>query len=104
MFLLDSLFISGMKFVFEKIADIADAEAFDETILHDRLLRAQLQLEAGEISDEEFADVESEVFERLRQIRAAREGDGSPSIADATGSGDYTITGIEATFEGDEHK
>ena len=101
MFLLDSLFISGMKFVFEKIAAVADAEAFDETVLHDRLLRAQMQLEAGEISDEEFADVEAEVFERLRQIHAEKEG--LPSVSDA-GSGDYKITGIEATFEGDEHK
>ena len=101
MFLLDSLFISGMKFVFEKVAAIADAEAFDETIMHDRLLHAQLQLEAGEISDQDFADIEAEVFERLRQIRAAKEG--TPSMTDA-GSGDYTITGIEATFEGDEHK
>ena len=101
MFLLDSLFISGMKFVFEKVAAIADAEAFDETLMHDRLIQAQLQLEAGEITDQEFAGIESEVFERLRQIRAAKEG--TPSMTDA-GSGDYTITGIEATFEGDEHK
>lgn len=100
MFLLDSLFISGMKFVFDKIAAVADAEAFDETVLHDRLLRAQLQLEGGEITDDDFADIESEVFERLRQIRAQREG--TPSITDA--GSDYTITGIEATFEGDEHK
>ena len=99
MFLLDSLFISGMKFVFEKVAAIADAEAFDETVLHDRLLQAQLRLEAGEITDAEFADVESEVFERLRIIREQREG--TPSIGDA-GSGDYTITGVEATFGGDE--
>ena len=103
MFLLDSLFISGMKFVFEKIAAVADAEAFDETILHDRLLRAQAQLEAGEMSDEEFADIEAEVFERLRQIRAEKQGIPSMSEA-ASGEGDYKITGIEATFEGDEHK
>ena len=101
MFLLDSLFISGMKFVFEKIAAVADAEAFDESVLHDRLLQAQLQLEAGEISDEEFGGIEAEVFERLRAIRAEREG--TPSITDA-GSGDYTVTGVEATFEGDEHR
>ncbi|MEX2271733.1 MAG: gas vesicle protein GvpG [Vicinamibacterales bacterium] len=101
MFLLDSLFISGMKFVFEKIAAVADAEAFDESVLHDRLLQAQLRLEAGEITDEEFAGIESEVFERLRIIRAEREG--TPSIGDA-GSGDYTVTGVEATFEGDEHR
>jgi hypothetical protein len=102
MFLLDSLFISGMKFVFDKLAAVADAEAFDETVLHDRLLQAQLRLEAGEITDDEFADVESEVFERLRIIREQREG--TPSIGEAAGSGDYTITGVEATFEGDEHR
>ena len=101
MFLLDSLFISGMKFVFDKIAAVADAEAFDESVLHDRLLQAQLQLEAGEINDEEFGDIEAEVFERLRVIRAQREG--TPSMTDA-GSGDYTVTGVEATFGGDEQR
>ena len=100
MFLLDSLFISGMKFVFDKISAVADTEAFDETVLHDRLLRAQLELEAGEISDDDFAAVESEVFERLRAIRAMKEG--QPSVTEA--GGDYTVTGVEATFEGDEHK
>lgn len=101
MFLLDSLFISGMKFVFDKIAAVADAEAFDESLLHDRLLRAQLELEAGEITDDDFAAVEAEVFERLRQIRAMREGE--PSLSDSGEAGDYTVTGVEATFEGDEH-
>jgi deoxyadenosine/deoxycytidine kinase len=103
MFLLDSLFLSGMKFVFEKVAEIADAEAFDETILHDRLIKAQMQLEAGEISDEEFGDIEAEVFERLRQIHAAKHGE-TPDVASATASGEYKVTGIEATFEGDEHQ
>lgn len=102
MFLLDSLFISGMKFVFEKISAVADAEAFDETVLHDRLIRAQMELEAGEITDDDFAAIESEVFERLRQIHAMKQGQ-EPTPQDAA-SGDYKITGIEATFEGDEHR
>jgi len=100
MFILDSLFMSGMRFVFDKIAAVADAEAFDETVLHDRLLRAQMDLEAGEITDDDFAAIESEVFERLREIRAMKEGE--PTMSDA--GGDYTVTGVEATFEGDEHK
>ncbi len=102
MFLLDSLFMSGMKFVFDKIAAVADAEAFDESLLHDKLLRAQLDLEAGEITDDDFAGIEAEVFERLRQIRAMREGE--PSITGDGEAGDYTVTGVEATFEGDEHR
>ncbi len=102
MFLLDSLFMSGMRFVFDKIAAVADAEAFDETLLHDKLLRAQLELEAGEITDDDFAAIEAEVFERLRQIRAMKEGE--PSISGGGEAGDYTVTGVEATFEGDEHR
>ena len=35
-----------------------------------------------------------------REIRAMK--DGEPSVSDS--GGDYTVTGVEATFEGDEHK
>ena len=102
MFLLDSLFISGMKFVFETISAVADAEAFDESVLHERLLRAQMDLEAGEMTDEDFAAIEAEVFERLRAIHAMKEG--QQSTAQDAASGEYKVTGVEATFEGDEHR
>jgi hypothetical protein len=50
------------------------------------------------MSGEEFEALESEILARLRDIREGRHGAG-PDMA----SGDYTITGVEATFEGDEH-
>jgi len=70
MFLLDTLLINGISFVLDKVATIADAEMNDPERQRERLLEAQLKLENGEISEEEFAAVESDVFERIREIRA----------------------------------
>jgi len=38
-------------------------------------MEAQMQLEQGEISDLEFATIESDIIARLREIREAREDD-----------------------------
>ena len=74
---LDSLLISPIKFVLEKVADAVEAEMDDDTNLKEELLAAQMKLELGEITDEEFAAIESEVLARLREIREARgEGQG----------------------------
>jgi hypothetical protein len=94
MFILDRLLVSGLGFVLDKIATIADAELNDEDGLRQRLLEAQMQLELGDIDDETFAGIERDVFERLREIRRARE---EPD------EGELRVTGVEATFEGDEH-
>ena len=56
MFLLDSLLINGISFVLDKVATIADAEINDPERQRERLLEAQMKLETGEITDEEFAD------------------------------------------------
>jgi hypothetical protein len=57
---------AGMKFIFEQIADMADRELNDEGALRDQLLLLQLQLEEGDIDEEEFATREAELVERLR--------------------------------------
>jgi hypothetical protein len=53
-----------------------------------------MQLELGDIDDETFAEIERDVFDRLREIRRARE---------ESDEGELRVTGVEATFEGDEH-
>ncbi len=74
---IDSLLISPIKFVLEKVASAVDAELDDDTNLKEELLAAQMKLELGEIDDEEFAAIEAEVLTRLREIREARgEGQG----------------------------
>ena len=56
-----------------------------------------MRVELGELSDEEFATLEADIVARLRDIHERRQGDASLSTTD------YKVTGVDATFEGDEH-
>ena len=98
MFLLDSLLIGGLRFVLDKVATVVDAELNDDTALREQLLAAQMRVELGEMSEAEFDELEADILARLREVRA-RQQDGGEAAAPQ----DYTITGVEATFEGDEH-
>jgi hypothetical protein len=87
MFLIDSLLIDGIKFVLDKLVQVADAELNDDTALRERLLEAQMKLELGELSLEEFGQIEQDVFARLRELRGGHHGplsmtsgDGSVSV------------------------
>ena len=61
MFILDSLLIGSLRFVLDKIVAAAEAESQDDSALRERLLEAQMQLELGEITGEEFAEIERDV-------------------------------------------
>jgi hypothetical protein len=99
MFLLDSMLIGGIRFVLDKIAAAVDTELNDDTALRDQLLAAQMRVELGEMSQQQFEDLEADILARLREIRDRRQGAGAATLS----SSEYTITGIDATFEGDEH-
>ena len=72
MFLLDSLLIDTLKFVMDKLIAVAEAELSDDSVLRERLLDAQMRLELGELSDEEFGEIEQDVFDRLRELKGVR--------------------------------
>jgi Gas vesicle protein G len=99
MFLLDSLLVGGLRFVLDKVAAVVDSELNDDTALREQLLAAQMRVDLGEMTEDEFDALEAEILARLREIRERQTGTpasgGSPQ--------DYKITGIDATFEGDEH-
>lgn len=99
MFILDSMIVGGLRFVFDKIAAAVDTELNDDTSLREQLLAAQMRLELGEMSHEEFDQRESDILARLREIRDRRQGAGAATLSPK----DDTITGIEVSFEGDEH-
>ena len=99
MFILDTVLIGGIRFVLDKIAAAVDTELNDDTAIREQLLAAQMRLELGEISQEEFDRLEADIVTRLRELRERRQGEGAAALS----PGDYKITGIEATFEGDEH-
>ena len=88
MIILDTLLIGGLRFVLDKIAQAVDAEMNDEGRLREELLAAQMRLELGEITPEEFADLERVVLQRLREIREAT--GATPTTSD------MKVTGIEA--------
>ncbi|HXD73241.1 MAG TPA: gas vesicle protein GvpG [Vicinamibacterales bacterium] len=89
MFILDSLLIDGLKFVFEKLLQVAEAELNDDSALRERLLDAQMRLELGELSMDEFAEIEQDVFARLREVRKGHTG------AISMSSGDSGVTAVE---------
>jgi hypothetical protein len=100
MFLLDSLLVGGLRFVLDKVAAVVDSELNDDTALREQLLAAQMRVELGEMTQDEFDALEAEILARLREIRERQTGAPAAGVS----SPDYKITGIEATFEGDEHR
>jgi hypothetical protein len=74
LFILDSILIGSLRFVLDKIVAAAEAEANDDTALRERLLEAQLRLELGELTDEEFRDIERDVLARLRELKGDQAG------------------------------
>ena len=74
MLIVDSLIISGVKFVLTRLAEAVETEMYDESHLRDELLAAQMKLELGEIDDEEFASIEEQVLAGLREIGERKRG------------------------------
>ena len=64
--------IAGMKFVFQQIADLADQELNDESVMREQLLLLQVQLEDGDIDEDDYAEREAELLARLREIKARK--------------------------------
>ena len=86
MFILDSLFIGGLRFVLDKVVAAAEAELQDDSVLREELLDAQMRLELGEISDAEFVEIERDVLARIREIKGQQQGPLSMSPTDKIGS------------------
>jgi hypothetical protein len=94
MLIIDKMLASGIKFVLGKVAAAVDAELNDDSRLREELLAAQMRLELGEITEEEFAGLEKDVLARLREIRERQRS------GDETGAGkpgELKVVGVEAT-------
>jgi hypothetical protein len=96
-FILDSLLIDGLGFVFDKIRLAAEAEQDDDSHLRETLLEGQARLEAGEMSEAEYADLERDILQRLGAARRRKQG----SPTDAVGS---RVAGVEVEFTGDDDR
>jgi hypothetical protein len=97
--IIDSLLVSGIRFVLDKVAAAVETELNDDSVLRERLLDAQMRLELGEMTQDAFDEFEAEIVARIREIKQRQRGGESAVISRK----DMKVTGIEATFEGDEH-
>jgi gas vesicle protein GvpG len=95
MFILDKLLIGGLSFVFDKIASAVDAERDDEATIKEEILALQMQLELGEVSDEEFVEIERDLLARLRALREEERPAGAVSL-------DRGGFEVDVSFQGDE--
>jgi DNA phosphorothioation-dependent restriction protein DptG len=75
MFLIDDIFLApfrGLTFVADAVYDAAKDHVENErTALRDELNDLYMQLEVGEISEEEFDEREEEILDRLDDLRDA---------------------------------
>jgi hypothetical protein len=99
MLIIDTLLIGGIRFVLDKIAAAVETELNDESQLREQLLAAEMRLELGEISQQEFDELEEEIIARIREVKERQRGGDAAAVA----SGKVKVTGIEASFEGEEH-
>ncbi len=107
MFILDSLMIKGISWALQTAVTAAEAEMNDDTALREQLLAAEMQREMGEITDDDFVEIERDLLARIREIKERREGGSGPL---AFGEGEPIETGedgrfqIEANVSGDFHE
>jgi hypothetical protein len=97
-FILDSLLIDGLGFVFDKIRVAAEAEQDDDSRLREALLDGQARLESGELSEDEYAALERDVLERLGASRRRRQGGGTAIDSKVTGAD------VEITVDDDDRR
>jgi Gas vesicle protein G len=96
MILVDSLLIGGLRFVLDKVLAAVDSEMTDDGALRAQLLEAQVQRELGEMSEEEYLELEAELLLRIQDLKGG-------SRAPIAGEGGYKVSGVEATIIGDDH-
>jgi hypothetical protein len=92
--LIDDLLLGGFQFVLRRLADAVDSELTDDRVYREELLAAQMKLELGELTEEEFAEIERDLLDRIREVRE-RQGVGQPTSGLA--GGDFTLGGVEVT-------
>jgi hypothetical protein len=65
--------LRGTIWIAEKLADVAERELADESAIRWLLVEAEAALEAGELSEDEYEQVEDELLDRLEGLRAREE-------------------------------
>lgn len=75
-FLLDDILLSpitALKWIAEKIEEVAEADLNDGSKVREELLELQMRLELGDIAEEEYQKREAELMMKLDEIKKRKE-------------------------------
>jgi len=78
MFIIDELLLAPLKMfteIVEKIRDMAENELYGEDKIKNELLKLQLMLETGEITENEYKETEAILLKRLDEGAKRKEGE-----------------------------
>ncbi len=73
MFIIDSILLSplkGLVWLGEKINEVAEKEVSDEGRIKEKIMELQLRFELDEIDEDEYTRRETELLDRLDEIRS----------------------------------
>ena len=65
--------IAGIKWSMGQVQKVVEEELTDDAPVKQALMELQMQLELGDIDDDEYVRREAELMTRLREVRAWRE-------------------------------
>ena len=65
--------VAGVKWSLGKVQQVVEDELTDDSAVKQELMELQMQLELGDIDDDEYVRREAELMVRLREVRAWRE-------------------------------
>jgi hypothetical protein len=71
--------VAGIRWTLGKVQQVAEEELTDDSAVKQDLMELQLQLELGDVDEEEYVRREAELMQRLREIREWRERLGRPT-------------------------
>ncbi|HJQ20689.1 MAG TPA: gas vesicle protein GvpG [Gemmatimonadaceae bacterium] len=65
--------VAGIKWSLRKVAQVVDEELTDDSAIKQELMELQMQLELGDITDDQYVEREAALMDRLREVRMWRE-------------------------------
>ena len=65
--------VAGIKWSLGKVQGVVEEELTDDAPVKQELMELQMQLELGDIDDDEYVRREGQLMARLREVRAWRE-------------------------------
>lgn len=65
--------VAGIRWSLGKVQNVVEEELTDDEPVKQELMELQMQLELGDITDDEYVEREAALMARLREVRSWRE-------------------------------